>query len=91
MRPVRLGVLATLEKLLDTLELDEAGETRAAIARAVAGKLDEAASSEMRAGPDPTSSLSKELRDVVNEILEDSADDDDFVADLFSPVGNSQN
>lgn len=67
--------------MLATLDLDEAGQARAAIARAVAGKLDVAVRSDLR--PDPTAGLSKELREVVNELLEASGDDQEFTASLF--------
>ena len=81
------GVAMAVEKLLTTVDLDEAGEAKAAIARALATKLDQATASD--AGPVAMSmaGIAKELREVVDAILEASDDDGAFVADLFQRPG----
>jgi len=84
-------VAAAIDKLLDSLFLDEAGEAKAAIARALASKLDQAASP---TAPPPvamsTAGIAKELRDVVESILEATGDDDDPQADMFAALGDPE-
>jgi len=84
-----LSAVAALEVLLASLELDEACEMNAAIARALAGKLDEARRDSNGAVAMAISGIAKELRAVVDSILEATANDDEFVADLFAPVGDA--
>ncbi len=86
--PQPLSVKATLDVLLKTLDLDEAGKTKAAIAGALAAKLDEAALSDSGAVAMATAGIAKELREVVDAILEATASDGEFVADLFATSPN---
>lgn len=76
-------VMAAVERLLASLELDEAGEMNAAIARALAAKLDEARQSDSGAIAMAISGIAKELRAVVEAILEASSNTQEFVAGLF--------
>ncbi len=78
----------TVEALLATLDLDEAGEARAAIARGLAAKFDEAVASSTATTALAIAGISKELRDVITEILEASGDAEDFVAGVFAQVGD---
>lgn len=77
-----------LDVLLDTLTLDEAGEVKAAIARALASKLDEARDAESGAVAMAISAIATTLNVMVNEIVEGTAERDEFVAGLFGKVGN---
>lgn len=83
------SVATAVEKLLATLTLDEAGEARAAIARALARKLDQSAVSDSGPVAMSMAGIAKELRDVVDAILEGTGDDELFVAGLFAEVGDS--
>lgn len=89
--PRPTAVLPAVETLLKSLELNEEGNARAAIARALASKLDEAALSDSGTIAMATAGIAKELRAVLDEILAATGDDALFVHDLFAPVGNSQN
>lgn len=82
-------VTAKVQALLAEVELDTAGETRAAIAVALAQKLDDALISDSGAVAMAIAGISKELRSVLDSILEDTAADDQFVADLYAEVGDS--
>lgn len=73
-----------LEKWLSTVTLDEAGETKAAIARALARKLDQSADSDSGPVAMATAGIAKELREVVDAILETTGEEEEFVADLFT-------
>ena len=83
------SVYVATDALLKTLELDAAGDARAAIARALAKKLDEAGESDSGTIAMATAGIAKELRAVVDSILEQTGEELDFVADLFATVGNS--
>jgi hypothetical protein len=74
--------------LLATLELDEAGLVKAAIAQSLAAKLDEATAADYATAGLAVAPLAKELRDVIGAILEEQGDTQDFVAGLFSQVGD---
>jgi len=64
----RAGVAAALETMLDGMELDEAGQLQAAIARTLAIRLD--SSVETRSGPaQTTAGMAQELRAVIDAIL----------------------
>jgi hypothetical protein len=76
-------VLAALDAFLATLELDEAGATSAAIARTLAEKLDQARRDRTGAVAMAVAGLAKELRSVLEAIVEATADPDEFVAGLF--------
>lgn len=77
-------VSPAVDSWLGTVELDEAGKVRAALARSLAAALDEAAGADSGAMAMATAGIAKELRAVVDAILEDTEDDGDFVADLFA-------
>lgn len=77
-------VSAALETLLASLVLDNAGKANAAIARALASKLDEAKQSESGAVAMAISGIAKELRAVIEEIRDSVNDGQEFVTDLFS-------
>lgn len=83
------SVAAAVDKLLATLTMDEAGEAKAAIARALARKLDQAAISDSGPVAMSMAGIAKELREVVDAILEGTADDEEFVAALFAPLGDT--
>ena len=64
----RAGVAAALETMLDGMELDEAGQLQAAIARTLAIRLD--SSVETTSGPaQTTAGMAQELRAVIDAIL----------------------
>jgi hypothetical protein len=84
------SVVDAIDRLLEGLELDDETNAKAAIARALARQLDSVV------GPDApasmvlaTAGIAKELREVVNALLETTGEDDEFTVDLFSEVGNS--
>jgi hypothetical protein len=77
-----------VDALLSSLELDAAAQAKAAIARALASKLDEAGGQESGTIAMAISGIAKELRAVLDAILESQGDDDAFTAGLFAEVGN---
>lgn len=82
-------VFEKVTALLATVELDDLGSARAAIALTLAMKLDEASRSDSGAIAMAIAGISKELRAVLDTILEGTAEDDEFVASLYSEVGDS--
>jgi hypothetical protein len=76
-------VSPSINTWLETLALDPAGEVRAALVRSLAAALDEASGSESGAMAMATAGIAKELRAVVDAILEATEDDGGFVAGLF--------
>lgn len=80
-------VLAAVDAYLATLNLDEVGKARAAIARTLATKLDQARADTTGAVAMATSSLARELRETLEAIVEASIDNDEFVAGLFGGDG----
>jgi hypothetical protein len=79
-------VITALEKLIDSIELDEFGEARAAVARTLAIKLDQAVvSADSLAVP----GTAKELREIIDVFQEAGDDAQEFVGGLFAPVGDS--
>lgn len=78
-----------LEALLETLVLDEAGETYAEMARGLAVTFDASRGSTNGSVVAAMAPLSKELRELVKSIVEGVTEADEFVADLFAEVGNS--
>jgi len=82
----RAGVAAALETMLDGLELDEAGQLQAAIARALAIRLDSVV--ESASGPTQTTAgMAQELRAVIDAILTPTDPvDQAFVARLLTEV-----
>lgn len=82
-------VLEAVEKLLATIELDELGEARAALARTLASKLDQVLHAASASAAIAAPAISKELREVFDAIQEASDDSAEYVTGLFAPVGNS--
>ena len=84
-------VFSAVCKLLDGMELNDEGEANAAIARALAAKLDEAGQSDSGTIAMAISGIAKELRATVEAILSDARETDAWITDLFTEVGNSAN
>jgi len=83
-RMTRTGVAAALETLLDGHELDEAGQLQAAIARALAVRLDSAVES-TSGRTQTTAGMAQELRAVIDAILTPTDPlDQAFVAQLLA-------
>jgi hypothetical protein len=78
------GTAEAVERLIATLDLDAAGDANAAIARALASKLDEARDSDSGAAAVAISGIAKELRAVIDDIRDSASDRQSFVSDLFS-------
>jgi hypothetical protein len=78
------AVAEAVDVLLAGLELDDAAAANAAIARALAAKLDEARASDSGAAAMAMSGIAKELRAVIDEIRQATGDREQFVTDLFS-------
>ncbi len=78
-----------LEAMLQSLELDKPGDARAAIARALAAKLDEARDSDSATSALAIAGIARELREVIDAILESSEDDAEWVNKLLSPMGDA--
>lgn len=78
-----------IRAVLGEVELDSLGEARAEIALTLARKLDQASTD--HSGPMAMSlaGISKELRAVLDSILEQTAQNDDFIAGLYASVGDS--
>jgi hypothetical protein len=75
---------AQLEVWLARVQLDDAAEVSAAIARALAAKLDSVKDDDSGAAAIAISPIAKELRAVIDEIRDSSGDRQEFVSDLFS-------
>lgn len=90
-RPAGKSNEAAIDSLLKSLTLDEAGEARAAIARTLARKLDDSAGDSTGPVAMAVAGIAKGLREVVDEILAATGEDDAFVAGLFAPVGDPAN
>jgi hypothetical protein len=73
-----------VEVLLGELELEPAMGVNAAIARALAAKLDETREAESAAASMAIAGIAKELRAVIDEIRSATDDQSGFVTDLFS-------
>jgi hypothetical protein len=82
-------VLAAVEDWLGTLELDELGSARAALARTLAMKLDQVLHVDSGQAAMAVPGISKELREVLDAIEEASDDSTEFVGNLFTAVGDS--
>ena len=82
---------AAFEKFLQTVELDEALEARAAVGRALARRLDEADSTRL-AGQAVVAipAIAKELRAVIDDIQERTAGDDPFLDELGLGAGDAE-
>lgn len=85
------SVASAVDKLLDGMVLSAEGEAKAAIARALARQLDQASSAESGAMAMATAGIAKELRGVVDAIVEATSADDEFVHGLFAEVGDPAN
>jgi hypothetical protein len=77
-------VYSAVNALLSGMELDPAGNARAAIARALARKLDEAGHQDSGTIAMAMSGIAKELRGTLDTILEGTGDSQTFLADLFA-------
>lgn len=77
------SALEELERLLAGQELDEQARFSAGIARRLALRLDKVAASDKAQDALAMSQISRELRAVVAEILDVSADDKAWLADIF--------
>ena len=84
-----MTVSEAVDGWLATVELDELGDTRASIARALAQKLDEAGHQDSGSIAMAMSGIAKELRATIDAIRDDSGGVDLFLADLFGQVGDS--
>ena len=73
-----------LEAWLSQVELDEASEVNAAIARALAAKLDAVREDSSGAAAMAISGIAKELRAVIVDIRDASGERQEFLTDLFS-------
>jgi hypothetical protein len=73
-----------VEALLGEIELEPAMGVNAAIARALAAKLDETREAESAAASMAIAGIAKELRAVIDEIRSATDDQSGFVTDLFS-------
>ena len=71
------------------MDLDEAAQTNAAIAIALAAKLDEAREQDSGTIAMAISGIAKELRATIEAILATSTETEEFIADLFAEVGHS--
>lgn len=83
------SVLSAIGRLLDSTDLDDLGEVRATLARALARKLDEAVADSHATSAMAVPGISKELREVLEAIQEASDDAAEYVGGLFSSVGDS--
>jgi hypothetical protein len=82
------SVVRAVETFLRTLDLDEMGDAKAAIARALALKLDKTQHSTVGIEAQAVASIAKELRAVLDEIRDATSDASEFAAGLFSEVGD---
>jgi hypothetical protein len=69
--------------MLADIELDKPGKARAAIALALAGKLDDAATSKSGAVAVAAAGLAKELRGVLDTLVDTGAEDDRRLAEIL--------
>lgn len=79
-----MSALEQVESWLSGLELDDAGLVNAAIARVLAGKLDEVKGDDSGAAAIAISGIAKELRAVIADIRDASGERQEFIADLFA-------
>ena len=85
------GVVDKTDALLAGQKLDDWGEGLAANARALAMKIDKAATSDIAMDSTALPGLVKEWRGVIAEIMGASEDDKQWLADVFAPVEHSEN
>jgi hypothetical protein len=78
------AVSHAVDSLLASYELDELGQARAAIARTLAAKLDDARELKAASVFIALPSLSKELRETLAAISDSQMDVEEFVTGLFS-------
>jgi hypothetical protein len=83
-----VSVAPAVEHLLTTVTLDDGGAAKAEIARTLAYKLDQTAASESATSALAVAGIAKELREVLDAILEATGEVEEFVAGLFAEVGN---
>ena len=87
-QPVPSTACEDLEALLATQDLDAQGRFNAGVARRLAQRLDNVAVSTKAADAMAMPQIAKELRAVVDEIMDVSSDDKEWLANVFTPVGN---
>jgi len=78
-----VSVVAAVDKMLEALTLDDLGETRAEIARALAEQLDAVTASASGAAAMAGAAVARELRATLDEILEGQLEDDPLLAALM--------
>ena len=83
-KPVANPVTESVKALLADLVLDKEGQARAAIAIALAGKLDDAAASQSGAVSVAAPGIARELSATLDALLAGQADSSDFVAAIFA-------
>jgi hypothetical protein len=87
--PERKSLLTAVDAWLRSMELDELGEARATLSRTLAQKLDELLLDDAVGAAMAIPGTSRELREMLDALQEASDDAQEFVADLFSEVGDS--
>ena len=90
-RPAGQPAQEAIDRLLGEQTLDAVGDTLAALARQLAVKIDKAATSDIAQDSIALPALTKELRGVITEIMGASADDKEWLSDLFGTVGDTEN
>lgn len=88
-QPKKVSVSVAVERMLADLELDNVGEARAALVRALAGKLDQVRASDAAQAALAVPGISRELRELLDAIREATDDTQEFVSGLFTAVGDS--
>lgn len=82
-------VKQSTQAYLDTLELDEAGQTRAEIALALAAQLDRSVDSASAGVVQAFAGLARELRETLAEIGQMHGEAEEFVGEIFALPGKS--
>jgi ABC-type polar amino acid transport system ATPase subunit len=85
----RESVASAVEKWLASMDLDQLGEARAALARTLATKLDQLLVDDVSASALAVPGTSRELREILDALQEASDDAQEFVGGLFSEVEHS--
>lgn len=86
--PMASSALDGLEALLAKQELDDHGQFQAQVARGLATKLDKVIASDKGIDAQALPQIAKGLIDVVRSIMDVSADDKAWLADVFGSVGH---
>jgi hypothetical protein len=86
------SVADATENFLATVELDELGEARAAIALTLATKLDACLKNDAASVAMAVAGMSKELRECLAEIVDaNDSSAEEFLQGVFAPLGNPSN